>query len=80
MTEKKYEIRVTRLSVGPSSEPLFSEQSTDVEITDEAGGEFVTVRQKSDHVDAQGIQIDPEEWPELQTAIQQMIDACRNGA
>lgn len=65
--------RVTRLHVLPEGEPLFSEQAYTVEIDDEAGGEFVVVS------DCEGkIRLNPEEWPALRRAINQMVKECRS--
>lgn len=38
---EKYEVRVTRLTILPPSEPIFSERATHIELRDEAAGEFV---------------------------------------
>jgi hypothetical protein len=60
---------------GPKDEPIFSETSTDIEIVDEAGGEFVEVQQ---HHDGYGkIGITPDEWPTLRKAIDHAIKQCR---
>lgn len=64
--------RVTRVHVLPEGEPIFSEQAFTVEIDDEAGGEFVVVR------DCEGkIRLNPEEWPALRKAIDRMVKECR---
>lgn len=70
-------IRVTRLVVVPDGQPLFSEMATSVEIDDECGGEFVVVEQTG-HPDLGKIQITPEEWPALRTAINRMVHECRD--
>jgi hypothetical protein len=74
-----YITRITRLTVGPEREPLYSERCTHVEIVDEAAGELIEVRQQSGHVKADGqtIQIDPAEWPALREAIDRMVKECR---
>jgi hypothetical protein len=78
--DDKYEIRITRLSIAPPSDQLFSEQCTDIELQDEAAGEFVVVRQKSVHVDVklQEIQIDVLEWPAMKQAIDYLLSESRN--
>jgi hypothetical protein len=70
-----YSIRVTRLSVLPPKEPLFSEQCTHVSIVDEAAGEFLEIEQQSDRsdVEAQKIAISSEEWPSLKQAIETLL-------
>ena len=75
---KPYRTRVTRLLVIPEGEPSFSEMSTTVEIVDEAAGEFVEVAQHA-RIDMGKIAINPEEWPELRSAIDQMIGQCEGG-
>lgn len=60
---------------GPKDEPIFSETSTDIEIVDEAGGEFVEVHQ---HHDGYGkIGITPDEWPTLRKAIDHAVRQCK---
>ncbi len=75
----KYETRITRLTLVVRSEALFDERSTDIELTDEAAGEFVVVTQKSGHnkVQPQTISIDPDEWPVLRDAIEFMVKEAR---
>ena len=73
---KPTETRVTQIVVCPQGEPLYSDAATTVQITDEAGGEFVEVSQ-----DAPGqgkIWINPEEWPALRSAINRLIKQCRD--
>jgi hypothetical protein len=73
----KYEIRVTKLSVMPPSDPIFSEQATHVEIQDEAGGEYLSIQQHHMEERTQ-ILIDRKEWPILRDAINFMIGECRD--
>lgn len=72
----KYESRPSSWRVGPVGSPLYSERVTEVAITDEAGGEFVEVRQ-SGLTDIGKICIDPGEWPALRAAINRAVRACR---
>jgi len=72
----KYETRITSVTVYPVGESMYSELATKIEITDEAGGEFVEVSQ-SGRNDISKIAINPEEWPELREAISRMIQECR---
>jgi len=73
-----YRIRVTRLSVLPIGEPIFSERCTEVSIVNEAAGEFVEVSQQSDRsgIESQTIQIDPREWSAIKQAVDQLISEC----
>jgi hypothetical protein len=73
----KYEIRVTKLSVIPPGEPIFSDQATHVEIQDEAGGEYLSVQQNHEESRIQ-IFIDRKQWPQLRDAIDFMIGECRD--
>jgi hypothetical protein len=75
-SDETYEIRVTRLAVAPSKDgTLYDERTTLVEIDDEAGGEFVTVRQTLPS--RNGVAFDPCEWPLIREAIDRMVSACR---
>lgn len=71
----KYNTRVTRLTVLPEGQPMFSEMATTVEIADEAAGEFVEVTQHG-RADIGKIAINPEEWPALRAAINRLIRQC----
>jgi hypothetical protein len=66
--------RITQITVVPDGEPIFSERAVTISIRDEAAGEFVVVKQLTD--DPQEIAIDPEEWPALREAIDEMIKEC----
>ena len=68
----KYETRITRLTVCPAGKEIYDENATNIEITDDAAGEFIEVIQGEKR-----IQITPEEWPELQDAIDEMIIRCK---
>lgn len=68
--------RVTKLCLVEAGKPIFDERATEIEIVDECGGEFVEVSQSAD--DCGKIRIDPEEWPVLKSAIDLMIQDCRN--
>jgi len=70
-----YQNRVTRISVLPAGQPIFSEQCTHVTIDDEAGGEFLVITQQSGSTDVkeQQIQITPEEWPNIRGAIETLL-------
>ena len=66
-----YKTRTTRTTVLPEGERIYSERATHVEISDEAGGEFVVLRQTEGE-----IRIDPQEWPCLRGAIDDAFDRC----
>lgn len=71
-----YEIRPTGLTVVAHGKPIFDESATDVRLVDEAGGEFVEVRQFRGGTGE--LRIDIEEWPTLREAIDRMIGECRD--
>ena len=60
-----YETRTTKVTVLFKGESLFHESATEVEIVDEAEGEFLEVSQNI------------YEWPALKAAIDKMIKECR---
>ena len=73
----KYETRTLKMGVCVKGEALFHESMTEIEIVDEAGGEFLKIIQCPDEKDTQEILIDPTEWPALRAAIDKMIKECR---
>jgi hypothetical protein len=72
-----YETRTTKVVIVPKGEPLFNQEATEIEIVDEAAGEFVEVRQCSDQYDGK-IGITVEEWPTIRKAIDDMLGRCRS--
>lgn len=78
MTEStQYRVRITHLAVLPIGEPLFSEKCMSVSIEDESGGEFLAIEQHGGPEQNAGkISIDPEEWPALRQAIEQLLAEC----
>lgn len=71
------DVRITRLTVAPKGQPLFSGLATHIEITDEAAGEFVVVKQQRDAGTDQSVAIEPGEWLVLRDAIGRMVAECR---
>ena len=71
-----YETRTVKVSVAPKGEPLFDNGVTNIEIADEAAGEFLEVSQCGESNEGKII-IDPCEWPVLRAAINKMIKECR---
>ena len=72
-----FEKRVVGVVVCKEGEPIYSELTTHVVIADEAGGEYVEVQQ-SGRNDLGKIAIEPEEWPTLRAAIDELVAACRD--
>jgi len=71
-----YEIRCASLVVVRSGMASWHESATFVAIHDEGGGDFVEVSQTPSDRLRHTIAIDPDEWPMLRRAIDQMIAAC----
>ena len=76
MSTPEYEIRVRSLIVLKKGAAIFEDGATVVEIDDEAGGEFIVLRQP--HEDERGeIRITAEEWPTIREAIDRIAKGCR---
>lgn len=74
----EYETRVTRLTVNKVGEPIFSPFVTHIEIDDEAAGEFLLVTQTNDESKPGQIFIDPDIWPHIKAAIEQLLPTLGN--
>ena len=61
--------RVTRLTISPPGEPIFSDQTIDVEIEDDAAGEYIKISNPS----GQSICINPDEWPFVKDAVENLL-------
>jgi len=68
-----YETRTTKMIVGVKGQQIFDDSVTEIEIVDEAGGEFLEVSQEGGK-----LRFDPEEWPHVRDAINKMFKLCRN--
>jgi len=73
----EYETRTLKIGVLMKGESIFHKSMTEIEIIDEAGGEFLKITQSPDDKETQEILIDPYEWPTLKDAIDKMINECR---
>jgi hypothetical protein len=73
-----YETRTLKIAVGVKGEPIFHEGTTEIEIVDEAAGEFLKITQSMDNAEPGVIKIDPHEWPMLRAAIDKMVKECRS--
>ena len=76
----KYETRVTRVTVLPEGEPIFSERATHIEIEDEASGDFVKVSQEGGHTDNSKFVCfgDRSEWTAIRSAVDTMFNEIEN--
>ena len=70
-----YEKRTIKQIITPTNDPLFSEESTTIEIVDGAIGECLQIQQPDNASPI--IQITPEEWPIIKKTIDEMIKECR---
>jgi hypothetical protein len=73
-----YETRTLKIAVGVKGEPIFHAGATEIEIIDEAAGEFLKITQSPDDAEPGAIKIDPHEWPALRAAIDKMVKECRS--
>ena len=64
-----------QLRVVPSGKAMGDEGVTIIDMDDEGGGAFVTVRQEED-LNTNEIRIDPGEWPAVRAAINRMVREC----
>lgn len=69
----KHECRITRYTIAPVDEPIFSEMATHIEIEDEASGEFVVIGQCNEHSKDGKIAIDHEEWPIIRDTVEKLM-------
>jgi hypothetical protein len=74
----KYETRTLKIAVCVKGEPIFHAGTTEIEIIDEAAGEFLKITQSPDDAEPGAIKIDPHEWPMLKAGIDRMMKECRS--
>lgn len=74
----EYEKRTLKIGILMKGQPIFHDSITEIEIVDEAGGEFLKVTQHKDDEQCGSIFIDPSEWKMLKQAIDEMIKECRD--
>jgi hypothetical protein len=68
----KYKKRITAMTVLKDGEALISETATLISIVDDGAGEYLSISQSSGSV-VNAINIDPAEWIELRSSIDQMF-------
>jgi len=68
-----YEARTTKMIVGIKGQQIFDDSVTEIEIVDEAAGEFLEISQEGGK-----LRFDPEEWPHVRDAVNRMFKLCRN--
>jgi hypothetical protein len=59
--------------VGVKGQQIFDDSVTEIEIVDEAAGEFLEISQEGGK-----LRFDPEEWPHVRDAVEKMFKMCRN--
>ena len=59
--------------VGIKGQQIFDDSVTEIEIVDEAAGEFLEISQEGGK-----LRFDPEEWPHVRDAVEKMFKMCRN--
>ena len=65
------------VSVLPIGDPVYSERVTDISIVDLGDGPFVKISQDQNTGNGLGkIQIIPEEWPLIKTAVEELFEVC----
>jgi hypothetical protein len=69
---RQFITRVTRITVGPKGEDIFSDRVTHIEIDDEGGGEYLKIMQGEETFS--GIRVDVDEWPAIAEAIDMMLE------
>lgn len=75
---RQFIARVTRLTVGPKGEDIFSDRVTHIEIDDEGLGEYLKIMQGEETFS--GIRVDVDEWPAIAGAIDMMIEHIQANA
>jgi hypothetical protein len=58
---------------GVKGQQIFDDSITEIEIIDEAAGEFLQISQEGGK-----LRFDKEEWPHVRDAIENMFNLCRN--
>ena len=72
-----YLIHRTQVTIIPKGDPLYSLRATVIEISDDAGGEYVKIRQQPDDSENDTVCVDAYDWPVLRTVIDAMVARCR---
>jgi len=68
-----YETRTTKMIVAVKGQQIFDDSVTEIEIVDEAAGEFLEISQEGGK-----LRFDLEEWPHVRDAVEKMFKLCRN--
>lgn len=68
----EYISRVTRITVLPEGQPIFSEMATHITIENEAAGDFVEIQQPH-RTDNGVVGFDGREWPAIRAAVEELF-------
>ena len=69
-----YITRTIKWAIMPKNEPIFSDRTTEIEIEDEGGGEFVVISQNQEGYGK--VAFDAGEWPFIRAAIDLAVKSC----
>ena len=72
----EFEVRTTQWTITPKGKPIFDERAITLSIEDEAGGEFLTIKNGGD-CEHGSFRFDPEEWLVLRALIDEAIKGVR---
>ncbi|MBM4311424.1 MAG: hypothetical protein FJ119_10835 [Deltaproteobacteria bacterium] len=72
----KYETIVTQVMVCEAGKELFDATATEISLLDEAAGGMVSIKQSCDYSGAGEVRFDPDEWPTVRAAINDMVQRC----
>lgn len=72
---REMKIHPVALMVRPVGEPIYSEMATTIRLDDETDGPYIIIEQ-SGRMDIGKVAINPEEWPAIRDAVEQMFALC----
>ena len=69
--------RAMKWAIYPKSEGYGGDYTTEVEIQDEGGGEFVYISQPFANTSNKGLAFEQKEWEQLKTSVDQIFSEIR---
>ncbi|MBD3224849.1 MAG: hypothetical protein GF313_08975 [Caldithrix sp.] len=78
--EQQMEKRITKVVLCGKNAAIYNDENYTIEIEDLSGGEFVVVTKPYENAEGEvggRIEIEPEDWPFLKEAIDEMVKQCR---
>jgi hypothetical protein len=76
-TPPKMQTRIMSVAVAPVGARVFDELVTTITIADDAAGEYLEISQTTEDKGLQIVCIDPSEWSEFASALDNMMRQCR---